>query len=72
MGGGASFPPLSVIHSHVIGGGKEKAPQSQIMSQAVRKKELAVGADIGNGCQLMSSRLDGRFRGQSEGETILG
>ncbi|KAI9529779.1 hypothetical protein NQZ68_008018 [Dissostichus eleginoides] len=30
---------------------------------AVRKKEFALGADIGNACQLMSSPLDGRFRG---------
>ncbi|CAB1446705.1 unnamed protein product [Pleuronectes platessa] len=32
------------------------------MSKAVGKKELALGTDIGNACQLMSSPLDGRFR----------
>lgn len=42
------------------------------MSQAVRKKALALGTDIGNACQLMSSLLDGRFRGYCGGEALLG
>lgn len=66
------LPPLCVIQSPVIGGGKEKGPQSQWMSQTVRKKELALGTDIGNACQLVSSPLDGRFRGQCGGEALLG
>lgn len=66
------LPPLCVIQNPVIGGGKEKGPQRQWMSQMVRKKELALGTDIGNACQLMSSPLDGRLRGQSGGEALLG
>lgn len=42
------------------------------MSQAARRKDLALGTDIGNACQLMSTPLDGRFRGQSGGEALLG
>lgn len=38
----------------------------------MRKKELALGTDIGNACQLMSSPLHGRFGGQCGGEALLG
>lgn len=64
-------PPLCVIQSPVIGGGKEKRPTSQWLSHTVRKKELGLGTDFGNACQLMSSSLDGSFRGQCGGEVLL-
>lgn len=69
------LPPLCVIQSSAIGGGKEKGPQSQRMSQVVRKtkkKKFALGTDIGHACQLTSPQLDGRFRGQRGGEALLG
>lgn len=37
----------------------------------MRKKELALGTDVGNGCQLTSSSLGGRFRGRRGGEALL-
>lgn len=64
------LPPLCVIQSPVIGGGKETGPQSQWLSHAVRK-ELSLGTDVGNGCQLTSSSLGGRFRGRRGGEALL-
>lgn len=64
-------PPLCVIQSPVIGGGKEKRPTSQWLSHTVRKKELGLGTDFGNACQLMSSSLDGSFGGQCGGEVLL-
>lgn len=35
------------------------------------RKELSLGTDVGNGCQLMSSSLGGRFRGRRGGEALL-
>lgn len=42
------------------------------MSQAVRKKKSALGTDFGDACQLVSSLVDGKFRGHSGGEALLG
>lgn len=35
------------------------------------RKELSLGTDVGNGCQLTSSSLGGRFRGRHGGEALL-
>ncbi|CAL8325088.1 unnamed protein product [Gadus morhua 'NCC'] len=69
---GARDAPLLTPSSHgqapLIGGGKERGPWSQRVSQARAREDTAAGADFANACQLMSTRLGGRFKGRRGGK----